>query len=110
MRAARLNENQVLLLLHKAQGTLSIAGIASRLEWLTGSGRPNRSRATYTLERLRAANLVKHARGRWVPTEAGQKVVQRLEKLPDTGLSWSAKARWPGMTDPNHRSSGGSNP
>jgi Mn-dependent DtxR family transcriptional regulator len=81
MRAARSKENEVLLLLHKTTEPLSTADIASRLKWLTSSGRPNKSRATHTLERLRGANLVERENGRLVLTQAGQKVARRLERL-----------------------------
>jgi Mn-dependent DtxR family transcriptional regulator len=73
----------MLLVLHETTEPLSIADIASRLSWLTSSGRPNRSRATHTLERLRGANLVRRERGRLVLTEAGQKIAQRLERLAE---------------------------
>ena len=81
MRAARSKENEVLLLLHKTTEPLSIADIASRLKWLTSSGRPNKSGATHTLERLQGAELVRREHGRLVLTEAGQKVAPRLERV-----------------------------
>ena len=80
MRAARSKENELLLLLHNTKEPLSMAEIASRLKWLTSSGRPNKSGATHTLECLRGANLVRREQGRLVLTEAGQKVAERLER------------------------------
>jgi predicted transcriptional regulator len=81
MRAARSKENEVLLLLHKTTKPLSIADIASRLKWLTSSGRPNKSGATHTLERLQGANLVERSNGRLVLTQTGHKVARRQERL-----------------------------
>lgn len=60
----RRDEDALLVLMKNAPGG-SIASMAEALGWLTGKGRPHKSRAYRTIERLKEDKLVTLKRGQY---------------------------------------------
>lgn len=75
----RTDEDRLLVaLLHDPNRSWS--DIARALNWTFTNGDPAKSRVQRTLERLEKAKpkLVTNSRGKWVPTEAGEKVAKEF--------------------------------
>jgi hypothetical protein len=71
---ARFYEDQVLVLMLKQPG-LSLAEIATNLNWTYSNGKPHKSRVDRTLHKLQRQKLVKLDRDGWQLTKEGEKVV-----------------------------------
>jgi hypothetical protein len=73
---ARTDEDAVLIALAE-NDTLSIAGLASSLDWLTSKGTPHKSKVWRVLERLRVDKLVAKERGAVTLTEKGKAAAKK---------------------------------
>jgi hypothetical protein len=68
----RFYEDQLLLLMKERPG-LSLAEMATALNWTYSNGQPNKSRVDRTLHKLKRQKLVKQERGSWQLTKEGEK-------------------------------------
>lgn len=74
-KARRLDEDRLLQALND-NPTASLADLATKLNWLTGTGLPHKSKVHRSLERLQRDKLVTKDRDRYVLTEKGKKAVK----------------------------------
>lgn len=69
----RIYEDQLLFLMQEKPG-LSLAEMATALNWTYANGEPNKSRVDRTLKKLKLQKLVKHDRDGWQLTKEGAKI------------------------------------
>jgi hypothetical protein len=78
-RAITLNHEDTVLRIVAGDGRLSVADIARRAGWLGQKDKaPMKSRVHRCLKALEAAKLVRHLRGKWRLTTAGQEAIREM--------------------------------
>ena len=78
-RAITLNHEDTVLRIVAEDGRLSVADIARRAGWLGQKDKaPMKSRVHRCLKALEAAKLVRHLRGKWRLTTAGQGAIEEM--------------------------------